>query len=342
MPTDSDEPSTDSIRRELQAVARDEGLTAAKLEHSELAGLIVRRVDWSPSDFGGAFYELICETVGQLREEKLRLAAQAALGLGDGQFPGRTLSLRQKELAASKGVHGDTVRDWWRDAATRIAERLVVLVADLNQNPGDWDRYRSDRPTGTIEAGTRPNFSLSRVDVAWRLVGKVGRELVSYRSLVAHADGIDRYSVQSWYYSDPRHSAYRVHPLLNCALGESTAMPRGILLTDLLLPETLMKGDRVFFAYRVEIDSDRAAEPIFLHEVRAASVERLIFRVQFDPDMLPGLVWSFAARGELEPFTLPPDGSSRYLRPSRLGYVEREFTNCAYGGKYGISWRWVE
>src|SRR5262249_12167428 len=157
-----------------------------------------RGQDWNAAEIGDALYALICEVVDSLREDKLRLAARAALNIGDTSVAGRsTLNRRQKNLAAAREVHWDTVREWWRVALKRIAAALATKAAELNDAPNGWEAYRADRPGRPMGDDIRPNFSLTRVDVTWRLIGKVGRELVSYRWLVAHADGIDRYPVQS-------------------------------------------------------------------------------------------------------------------------------------------------
>jgi len=330
--------SLDEIRVEVQGLGRDEGLTVSKLEGTQLLTLIRRPLEWSDEDAAVALQQLILELVARIRDEKPRVAARATLNLGTSPVAGRSGTARQKALAADRSVHPDTVREWWYDAVESLLDVLPRKIEELNSTPGGWSPYG---PTFTLVPDEdRPNFSLDRVDVAWRLRGRVGEELLSYRWLRALEDGVDRYQAIAWYFSDPDHDKYEVVPLLNCEKGQSTRSRRGILLTDLVFPEPLSQSDSIFFAYKVLIKSDREAETVFLHSVRSAGVSHLIFRVQFDPCEMPTRAWSFTAMSDADPYVLPPDGSPRYLVPNRLGYVEEHFRNCKRGAKYGISWQW--
>ncbi|CAM3354981.1 hypothetical protein KIPE111705_04405 [Kibdelosporangium persicum] len=332
--------SHEELRNELQGVARDEGLTPAKLESTRLLALMARLPEWSVTDSTRMLYKLIVDVVADLRGEKARTAARVTLNLDGSPVRGRSAMARQAALAEKRAVHADTVRAWWRSAVNALADILPLKIGELNDSPEQWNTYRNGSPVA--DHGTVPDHSFDRIEVAWRLRGKLATEMTTSRWLVSHRDGFDRVNARGWYFSDRSADSCEVVPLLNCRKVDSRHMGRGILVSKLELPQPLKQGESVFFAYKVVIHSTKETETLFYHNVASAGVKLLLYRVQFDPGTSPDDIWSFAGGDEVEFMTPPPRGSSRYLAVNRLGYAEQVFTDCRFGLKYGVSWRWPE
>jgi hypothetical protein len=331
--------SYDMLRTELQDVARDEGLTPAKLESTRLLALVAEIPDWSVVDATKVLYRLIVDVVAGLRGEKARTAARATLNLEGSPVEGRSAMGRQAALAAKRHVHPDTVRGWWRNAVKSLADLLPSRIDELNRDPSRWNAYLTESSAEDVD---RPDYSFDRVEVAWRLRGKRGIDMTTSRWLVARRDGVDRVLARGWYFSDRRPGSCEVLPLMNCQQISSTNVGRGILVSELALPRPLKQGEGVFYAYQVVIHSERETEKLFYHSVSSAGVKLLLYRVQFDPDVQPARIWSFASPDEVDAAIPPPLGSPRYLTTNRFGYTECSFRDCRHGIKYGVSWQWHE
>jgi hypothetical protein len=332
--------SHEELRNELQGVARDDGLTPAKLESTRLIALMARLPEWSVTDSTRMMCRLIADVVAELRGEKARTAARVTLNLDDSPVQGRSAMARQAALAEERAVHADTVRAWWRSAVKALADILPLKIRELNDSPERWNAYRNE--SRAVPAGDLPGYSFDRIEVAWRLTGKLATEMTTSRWLVSRRDGLDRIPARGWYFSDRSADSCEVVPLLNCQKIDSRHMGRGILLSTLELPEPLKQGQCVFFAYKVVVHSKKETETLFFHNVASAGVKLLLYRVQFDPGMPPENIWSFAGGDEIEFMTPPPRGSSRYLSVNRFGFAEQVFSDCRFGLKYGVSWRWPE
>jgi hypothetical protein len=335
--------SLDVIASEVKGLGRDEGLIPAKLEGTQLLSLARFPAGWTLQARTEALRGLIIEVVSKIQNEKPRSAARAAMMLDPAYASLHSAADRWKAMAASRGAHADTIRQgWWGEAVRMICRMLPPRILELNENPSAWQGYTTSdgQPEDDIPAA---GYYLEQVDVAWLLRDRAVIELLTYRTLVAMRDGIGSYQSRAWYFSDPDPDKYEVVPVMNCAVGrQEKPGSRGLLLTDLMFPHILDKGDQVFFAYKVLIHSDKPSEQVFRHEVRSDGVGLLIFRVQFDPAAPPGLVWHFASPDDADPYVRPAAGSSRYLRPTALGYVEHRFRRCQHGTKYGIAWAWPD
>lgn len=333
------EMPTGKIREEVQALGREEGLIPAKLEGTDLVACVKPPSSWSVSDTAIALCRLFDEIVSIITDEKERSAARATLNLVLSPVRGRSANARQEALAQLRGVHKDTVRSWWRAAATTLSASLDRKITELNRNPSNWEAYLATSSLIDEDRELLPDYSLQRVEVLWCLKGRTVSEFHTTRTLVAHRDGIDSYSAKTWYFSDPDPAKYEVVPLINCLKGEETSPGRGILLTNIKFPP-LMKGEAVSFGYKVLIHSSRDTEAILQHEVRSAGTRLLRFQVQFDPEVPAERVWRFVSLDDTTSLVPPDEGSTRYLTGTQLGYFEQLFRDCRHGYKYGIAWKW--
>lgn len=329
----------EQLRIELQALARDEGLTPSKLEGSRLLSSFTLSGELSVQGASEALLGLIVDLVGRLRDEKERQAARATMNLVGSNSRGSGAQARQEALAIERGVDKRTVRRWWTNSVATLAKTLVVRIGELNEHPSGWEPYIVSQASGR-DSAVEPGYSFERVDSAWRLRDRVAIEMITYRWLTARRDGLDRVRATAWYFSDQSEGSCEIVPLLNCVRASDEHLGRGLHVAELEFPKPLKAGEEVFFAYKILIHSNQVMEPVFYHGTQSAGVKLLNCRVQFDPAAVPEAIWSFATPHEADQYISPPAGSPKYLFPNRLAYTEHSFRNCQYGVRYGIAWQW--
>jgi len=338
---ESQESVLGTLREQLQGLARDEGLTAAKLEGSSIL-LMSSPSHVSPPEAARALVNVIIDSIAGLRDEKERSAARAMLNVDGPRTTEHTATARQVALARQRHTHQDTVRRWWRHALDDLAPLVLARIDELNSDPSAWLRYMSDEQS--LSAGGKSDLSgyhFEQVDLMWRLRGRTATEMLTFRRLVAREDGLDRVKARGWYFSDPSPDACRIEPLFNCAMVDFGHVGRGIQLAELVFAEPLRRGQEVFYGYRVVVHSDKELDTLFYHHVTSAGVRRLNFHVQFDPSMPPAVAWRFATNDDAEPMIPPVSGSDSYLEPpNNLGYLGHHFRDARHGLKCGIAWRW--
>ena len=334
--------SLDDVRREIQGLGGPDGLSPGKIEESALMSLAQAPGDWATEEVAQALCDLVADAARKLRNEKERAAAAAAMMLDELGVQRRPAKARWRARAVDVGLHPDTLRKtWWPRAVDTLAEAVPGRVRQVNETPSGWEQYRSTGVASQREVEASADHHMETVDVAWLLRGRVLSELLTYRTLVAHRDGLSSYQARAWYFNDPDPDKYEIVPLMNCALGRlRRAGNRGLLLADLEFPEPLRRDDRVFFAYKILIHSEKDAEPVVRHEVRSERVDSLVFRVQFDTTALPTSIWHFSGSDDADPYQRPSEGSPRYIQPTRLGYVQAAWQAARRGRMYGITWSW--
>jgi hypothetical protein len=349
----SGEAPAESIEAGLRELVLDAGPDIRKLSRAVTPGLHTimaaaqAPADWPVDAKAAAILAVIQELVEGLRNPNWRAASLAAFRLPADQYmdpDADTRTGRWRLLAGREGYVGADVkqqiekyRSYWVGAAAQLAADLQDRLNELNRSVGSWDALRLGAPASPPRSLP---ISFERTDVLYRFEGYRGTECITYRWLLAHAD-IDQYEPVGWYYNEP-DAPVEILPLANCTLvGPPRVLPQGGRTATLRFAQTVSSGEHYFFAYVTKFNSSQSCRPTILYEVRGLEMRELTVRAQFDSAALPTKVWYYNVEAQSEGWEIPEDGAPEIIPMPANGYVDRTFTFCERGRKYGLRWQWT-
>lgn len=344
-----------SIEAGLRELAKDAGPDIRQLSRGKTENLrgIMQAArtppNWPEDAKASAVLTVIQELIREITNPRWKAAALAAFRLPADQYmdpehdslAGRWRALAQKDSASTSDEireRAEAYRGYWVTAAGHLAQKVERRLDELNDMSDGWQAYRVGLPPSL------PNMlpiSFERTDVLYRFRGRVGVEALTYRWLFANAP-VDRYEPVGWYYNEP-DAPVEIIPLANCALeGPLRDLPQGGRTATLRFSRALAEGERYFFAYMTQFNAQQACRPVILYEVRGREMRTLVVRAQFDRAAIPRRCWHFDVEAQNEGWESPPAGAPELLTIAENGYVEKVFTNCRRGRKFGLRWQWDE
>jgi hypothetical protein len=334
----------------LRRLARGSGPTVRKLldEGRPILDAANAPAGWSREDVAPVVLAVIAALVEDEPNPRWRAAAGAALRLPRDRFAAPqfdSLASRQleraKDLDNLRGLRSvqqeEAMRGYWTTAAPHLAAALASRLTAYA-----WDAaQRRDVITGPVVPPFGLPISFVSTQVLFRFEGHRGVQCRTQRLLLAHGD-VGHYEAVGWYYSDP-DAPVDIRPIANCTLDDPLEeLPQGGRLGRLKFSRTLHAGETYYFEYATIFNSPERCRPTILYEVRGRRLDTLILRAQFDPSVLPTKCWHFDIAVQGEGTRIPEDGSPDLLAVASNGFVEKTFTDCAAGRKYGLRWVWPQ
>jgi hypothetical protein len=344
-----------SVEAGLRELAVDRGPDIRQLSRGDtenLRGIMLSAdtpTDWPEDAKASAVLTVIQELIGDMANQRWTVASLAAFRMPPEDYMGTehdSLAGRWRALARQEGASSDreikdraeAYRGYWVTAAGHLAEKVDERFNELNNTPDGWLEYRSGLQS--VPPNSLP-ISFERTDVLFKFRGRLGVRSISYRWLIANGP-VDRYEPVGWYYNEP-DAPVEIVPLANCQIeGPLRDLPQGGRTATLKFSHVLDQGERYFFSYVTEFNSQQPCRPVILYEIRGRSTHTLTIRAQFDPEAMPNKCWHFDVEAQNEGWEVPPDGASELLTIAPNGYIEWTFENCQRGRKFGLQWRWYD
>ncbi len=342
----------ESLEAALRALVVDAGPSVHRLVNRESEGARIlmaaaRTPDtWSTEEKAAAVIATVVSVIDELTNPRWKRAAQAAVRIPAQRYQGAefdSLAGRWRDLgredAAQETISvdeaADRYRGYWRNStAPHLAKALLARFDQLNAGDG-WQQMRKEEYIPSVALP----LSFERTELLYHFEGMRGIKSTCQRWLVAHGP-VEYYDAVGWYYNDP-DAAVDIVPVANCYReGSYELLPQGGRKGRLRFARRLEVGDRYYFAYETQFNSDRPCRPTILQEVRGRLTAQLTVRAQFDPRVLPARCWYFDVSVQSEGSIVPPEGAPQLLTVSPNGYVDHEFRNCRHGRKYGLRWLW--
>ena len=344
-----------SIEAGLRELAKDAGPDIRQLSRGKTENLrgIMQAArtppNWPEDAKASAVLTVIQELIREIANPRWKAAALAAFRLPADQYLGAqhdSLAGRWRALASRDGAssgagvkeRAEAYRGYWVTAASHLSHDVERRFAELNDTTDGWQAYRIGAPPSPPQALP---VSFERTDVLYRFRGRLGVQAITYRWVVANAP-IDQYEPVGWYYNEP-DAPVEIIPLANCALdGPLRDLPQGGRTATLKFSRTLAHGERYFFAYITQFNSQQPCRPVILYEVKGQRMRTLTIRAQFDVDAMPRRCWHFDVEGQNEGWEVPSDDAPKVLTINPNGYAEWTFEECQRGRKFGLRWQWYD
>jgi hypothetical protein len=308
-----------------------------------------------------ALWRLIRDQVDQVELTDERTALTAALHL-DPSNRGSSIDTRlvfardrgDFGLKSSGARHGyDALRRWWGDGVRLLSRAVDERLSYLSAHPEGWHEYLDAPAYRRPSRGAQPVFMELFVTTVI-MKGRGVERRITERLVTAREDNVRYFIARALPEMDDLAASVPVRALWGCKAERMPSRPGDPVLTRLVFPVPLQRGQRHFFsseavagkrvradrrAINVEVDHHGIAPGQRLHNV--VPVAGLTVRVRFDVDELPEGVWWYADVTERERYTRPEPGDERWVSVSSQGYAEHTFTDpCQPLAHYGVSIAW--
>jgi hypothetical protein len=349
-----DEIKISQIAAWLARAATRGGLSGKKVLDSPL-DLSSLPPEWNRLYSAARFVELICDCARNLPDGDSQIALTAL-----NQYfavTGATLTDRFKGLCTIKhqepSVTGRQLASWrsaanrWRDIRPNLALRIQQALQERVENGWGAGHFAGADPEGR---DLQP-FVVERLEVTY-FFDQHGAftHSITERWLSAELPtgeeqaSIDHYKVRARYTDrsiDENAQQTEIIPLLNCRLGRTEVGQDGWLMTEMLFPEPVRNGGKVFFASLVRSAAEAPTAPLVYIQVTSYGIVRLVMRLQFHANATPRACWVYRGVREPDRESAPDLGDrDRWRIPSSLGYVEHVAENCPPSWYYAVGWTW--
>lgn len=307
-----------------------------------------------------ALWQVIKDEVERIELPNERAALRAALHLDpvnrEPSIDKRLAFARERGDFGSKPSgrrHGyDALRRWWGDGVRLLAQDVDDRLNHMHEHPEGWYSYFAAPTYRRPSKGAQPVF-VELFVVTVYMKGRTVKRRITERLVTAREDNVQWYIARALPEMDDPSTSAPVRALWGCTAERLPSRPGEPILTRLMFPAPLQRGERHYFAsesvagsapsterraINVEVDHHGIAPGERMHGL--VPTRGLTVRVCFDATELPETVWWYADVTERERYGRPAPDDDRWIAVSQ-GVAEHTFADpCQPLANYGISIGW--